>query len=188
MVSMVGCLLTFDNHAGLEFIGEDLERVVVQKRAAVINRSEAKETFKRQHDKNVYEPEEEVIIKRMYGEFPKMNQVWKEGPYHIVEHVWPVNYAVKNAKGETKVLCNDPIKPAGVKGAGGSPTENNILFLYMAGRATRCFLPDQKILILAGFIAFSKLQNTYNYLAAARFTRDYLKILNFDTKNLQFLS
>ena len=29
-----------------------------------------------------------------------------------------------------------------------------------------------------------KLQNTYNYLAAARFTRDYLKILNFDTKNL----
>ena len=41
-----------------------------------------------------------------------------------------------------------------------------------------------KILILAGFIAFSKLQNTYNYLAAAHFTRDYLKILNFDTKNL----
>ena len=29
-----------------------------------------------------------------------------------------------------------------------------------------------------------KLQNTYNYLAAARFTHDYLKILNFDTKNL----
>ena len=27
-------------------------------------------------------------------------------------------------------------------------------------------------------------QNTHNYLAAARFTRDYLKILNFDTKNL----
>ena len=31
-----------------------------------------------------------------------------------------------------------------------------------------------------------KIANTYNlnYLAAARFTRDYLKILNFDTKNL----
>ena len=41
-----------------------------------------------------------------------------------------------------------------------------------------------KILILAGFIAFSKFQNTYNYLAAARFTCDYLKIFNFDTKNL----
>ena len=41
-----------------------------------------------------------------------------------------------------------------------------------------------KILIVAGFIAFSKFQNTYNYLEAARFTRDYLKILNFDTKSL----
>ena len=41
-----------------------------------------------------------------------------------------------------------------------------------------------KKLIVAGFIAFSKSQNTYNYIAAARFTRDYLKILNFDTKNL----
>ena len=46
------------------------------------------------------------------------------------------------------------------------------------------FLPDQKILILAGFIAFSKSQSTYNYLAATRFTRDYLKILYFDTKKL----
>ena len=44
------------------------------------------------------------------------------------------------------------------------------------------FTPDQKILILVGFIAFSKSQNTYNYLAAACFTRNYLKALNFDTK------
>ena len=48
------------------------------------------------------------------------------------------------------------------------------------------FLPDQKILILAGFIAFSKSQNTFNCLGAARFTCDYLKILIFDTKNLSF--
>ena len=41
-----------------------------------------------------------------------------------------------------------------------------------------------KILILAGFTPFSKSQNTYNYLAAARYTRDYLKILNCGTKNL----
>ena len=33
-------------------------------------------------------------------------------------------------------------------------------------------------------IAFGKSQNTYGYLAATRFTRDYLKILNFETKNL----
>ena len=61
------------------------------------------------------------------------------------------------------------------KGAGGSQTENIILCYFFRG---------QKILIVAGFIEFSKSQNTYNYLAAARFTRDYLKILNFDTKNL----
>ena len=30
----------------------------------------------------------------------------------------------------------------------------------------------------------SNSQNTYNYLAAAHFTRDYLKILNFDTQKL----
>ena len=41
-----------------------------------------------------------------------------------------------------------------------------------------------KILILAGLIAFSKSQNTYNYLAPARFTRDYVKNVNIDTKNL----
>ena len=34
------------------------------------------------------------------------------------------------------------------------------------------------------FTTFSKSQNIYNYLAAARFTCDYLKISNFDTKNL----
>ena len=63
------------------------------------------------------------------------------------------------------------------KGAGGgSQTENNILCYSCRGQAE---LPDQKILI-----AFTKSQNTYNYLAAVRFTRDYLKILNFDTKNL----
>ena len=31
---------------------------------------------------------------------------------------------------------------------------------------------------------FQILQLRTHYLAAARFTRDYLKILNFDTKNL----
>ena len=62
----------------------------------------------------MYKPEEEVIIKRTYGEFPKMNPVWKKGPYHIVQQVGPVNYSVRNAKGKTKVLHHDLIKPAGV--------------------------------------------------------------------------
>ena len=41
-----------------------------------------------------------------------------------------------------------------------------------------------KILILAKVIAGSISQNTYNYIAVARFNRKYLKISNFEAKNL----
>ena len=67
----------------------------------------------------------------------------------------------------------------------GSPTENRMLCYFVEGKQSyQMLFTGSKILILAGFIAFSKSQNTYNNLAVARFTRDYLKILNFDTKNL----
>ena len=72
-------------------------------------------------------------------------------------------------------------------GRGGGGPRPKIIFnvIFIEGRQSyQMLFTGSKILILAGFIAFSKLQNTYNYLAAARFTRDYLKILNFDTKNL----
>ena len=119
--------LPIDNFTGLEFIGEQLEREEVQKRADS-NRLEARATFKSRHDKktnvNVYEPEDEVILKRTFGEFPKMNPVWKEGPYHIVQQVGPVNYAVRNAKGETKVIHHDLIKPAGVNRIASVTTSN----------------------------------------------------------------
>ena len=39
-------------------------------------------------------------------------------------------------------------------------------------------------MLFTGFIAFSKFKNTYYYITAVCFTRDYLEILNFDTKNL----
>ena len=60
-----------------------------------------------------------------------------------------------------------------VKGAGGSPTE----FFLCRGQAE---LPDAFYRIYRIF----KIENTYNYIADARFTHDYLKISNFDTKNL----
>ena len=72
-----------------------------------------------------------------------------------------------------------------LRGQGGPRPKIIFYDILVEGKQSyRMFLPDQKSLILAGFIAFSKLQNTYNNLAAARFTRDYVKILNFDTKNL----
>ena len=50
--------------------------------------------------------------------------------------------------------------------------------IFVEGRqGYQMFLPDKK----NDPISFSKSQNTYNYLAAVRFTPDYLKILNFET-------
>ena len=66
----------------------------------------------------------------------------------------------------------------GLRGQGGGPRpwdgQKSFLMLVLkrARRATRCFLPDQKILILAKVIAGSISQNTYNYIAVARFNRE----------------
>ncbi len=59
-----------------------------------------------------------------------------------------------------------------------------MLVLKRGGRATRGFLPDQKILIVAKVIAVSILLNTYNYIAVTRFNRDYLRIEDFELQNL----
>ena len=73
-----------------------------------------------------------------------------------------------------------------VKGAGGGPRPKIIFnVIFVEGRQSyQILFTGSKKMVLIGFIGFSKLQNTYNYLAAARFTRNYLKIFNFDTKNL----
>ena len=59
-----------------------------------------------------------------------------------------------------------------------------MLFLWGAGGAAGCFLLDRGMLILAGFIAFSELRGACGCLAAARFARDCLGILSFDTEGL----
>ena len=59
-----------------------------------------------------------------------------------------------------------------------------MLFLTRAVRATKCFLPDQKILTVAKVITVSNSGNTYNYIAAAQFNRNYITILNFEATNI----
>ena len=61
-----------------------------------------------------------------------------------------------------------------LKGAGGGPRPKILFYaVFVEGKQSyQMLFTRSKILILAGFIAFSKLQNTYNYLAAAHFTRD----------------
>ena len=54
----------------------------------------------------------------------------------------------------------------------------------MGAPATRCFLPDQKILVLAKVIAFSNLEFIGNYTTRANFNRDLWKTKNLATKNL----
>ena len=51
----------------------------------------------------------------------------------------------------------------------------------------QCKLPDvfygiKKILIVAKVITFLNPENTYNYIKRANFNRDFLKMVNFDTK------
>ena len=41
-----------------------------------------------------------------------------------------------------------------------------------------------KILIVANVISVSSSGNTYNYIAAAQFNRNYITILNFEAKNI----
>ena len=57
------------------------------------------------------------------------------------------------------------------------------IMLFLEGMQM-LFTGSKNIDPIAGCIAFSKSQNTYNYLVAALFTCDYLKILYFDNKNL----
>ena len=73
----------------------------------------------------------------------------------------------------------------GLRWQGGPRPKILFYAIFVEGKQSyQMLFTRSKKLIVAGFISFSKSQNTYNYIAAARFTRDYLKILNFDTKNL----
>ena len=39
---------------------------------------------------------------------------WKEGPYRIVKKVGPVNFAIENIKGVSKIMHHNNLKPAGI--------------------------------------------------------------------------
>ena len=71
-----------------------------------------------QHDKRAQETHfeigQEVLIKRNFGKYPKLSVKWNEGPYKIIKKVGPVNFAVENAKGVSKILHHNNLKPAGV--------------------------------------------------------------------------
>ena len=86
---------------------------------AFMNKKEAAKAYQRQANKkphiNQYQQGERVLVKRNNGPNPKINVKWVDGPYFIDRKVGPVNWAVRDSKGKTKVLHHDLIKKAGIK-------------------------------------------------------------------------
>ena len=85
------------------------------------NREEAQEVYrKRLNDKaNTVELSagDKVLLKRKFGEFPKISVKWKEDsagrPYTIVAKVGPVNYGIQDSSGRQKIYHRNMLRLAG---------------------------------------------------------------------------
>ena len=84
---------------------------------ATLNKHEAAEAYQQQANKspnvNDFAPGERVLVKRSFGSDPKVSVKWMDGPYYIDRKVGPVNWAVRDDKGNAKCLHHDKIKKAG---------------------------------------------------------------------------
>ena len=108
--------LPVDNFVKLDKVMQSsIDPGIIQENAD-LNRKEAQANYKRRHDKSILENKfavgDEVLLKRTFGKYPKMNVKWREGPYKIMKKVGPVNWAISNAKGQTKVYHHDMLMPA----------------------------------------------------------------------------
>ena len=107
--------LPVDNYLGIGSIGIQSDPKIVQENAR-INQIEAQRDYKRRYDKdckiNEFQIGDEVLIKREAGKYPKLNPKWLNGPYIIDRKIGPVNFAVRNSKGQTRVLHHNKLKPA----------------------------------------------------------------------------
>ena len=81
---------------------------------ARLNKEEAGLNYKRYYDKDAetlsYEIDEEVLVKRCYGKYPKASVKWVKGPYIIKGKVGPVNYKVIGPAKFGKVLHHNNIR------------------------------------------------------------------------------
>ena len=85
-----------------------------------------------------------------------VSPVWCQSYLHCTS--WIMVRVVSSGKGKNRVYCN---------------------FWHKRESATRCFLPDQKILFLAKVIKFWNLENTGSYSARLNFKRDFPKMDTF---------
>ena len=87
--------------------GEQIPPDLVQSNAEK-NRTEAQQDYKERLDRKLnteeFEIGQEVLLKRTFGDNPKISVKWKEAaagqPYIITKRVGPVNYAIKNSRGK----------------------------------------------------------------------------------------
>ena len=112
--------LPVDQRLGVEARPQRAEVSVIRANADR-NREEAQEVYKKRlNDKaNTVELSagDKVLMKRTFGEYPKMSVKWKEDnagrPYTIVAKVGPVNYGIQDSAGRQKIYHRNMLKLAG---------------------------------------------------------------------------
>ena len=120
--SMFGdeAVLPLDGVCGISPSDEQVPPALVRFNAEK-NREEAQRSYKERLDSKLntghFEVGQEVLLKRMFGDNPKISVKWKEdakgAPYIIVKRIGPVNYAIRNSVGVEKVYHRNMLKAAG---------------------------------------------------------------------------
>ena len=112
--------LPVDQKLGVEPRRQRAEVTVIRTNAEK-NREEAQEIYrKRLNDKaNTLELSvgDKVLMKRTFGEYPKISVKWKEDragmPYTVVAKVGPVNYGIQDSSGRQKIYHRNMLRLAG---------------------------------------------------------------------------
>ena len=115
-------VLPIDSACNVSPSGEQISPSLVQINAEK-NRFEAQQDYKERLDSKLnteqFEAGQEVLLKRTFGDNPKISVKWKEAeagrPYIVTKRVGPVNYAIRNSKGAEKVYHRNMLKAAGVR-------------------------------------------------------------------------
>lgn len=122
--SMFGAeaVLPLDGVCGISPSEEQVPPAMVRLNAEK-NREESQQDYKERLDSKQntgqLEVGQEVLLKRTFGDNPKISVKWKEDakglPYIIVKRIGPVNYAIRNSKGVEKVYHRNMLKAAGIR-------------------------------------------------------------------------
>ena len=146
--SMFGdeAILPLDGVCGISPSDEQVPPALVRFNAEK-NREEAQRSYKERLDSKLntghFEVGQEVLLKRMFGDNPKISVKWKEdakgAPYIIVKRIGPVNYAIRNSVGVEKVYHRNMLKAAGtikISEFSASPQISNIAQTDISAPAT----------------------------------------------------